>query len=104
MSSALTSIITLSAGVQAMGVPRDINSCKRTQVAILRVYLTECMAFFDDASLRYHARSDFGNVLTGLEYLRCIWKNKRAGSGELQWTAVFPQMRVITMRYDRSAK
>ncbi|KAF7627908.1 putative amine oxidase [Aspergillus flavus] len=31
----LTLVITLSAGVQALAVPRDVNSCRRAQVAIL---------------------------------------------------------------------
>ncbi|QMW26383.1 hypothetical protein AFCA_001773 [Aspergillus flavus] len=68
-----------------------------TFIAASDCILTEHMAFFEDVFLRYHARSGFANVLTGLEYLRRIWKGKRAGGGGLRWTAVLPQMRVIIM-------
>ena len=65
-----------------------------TFIAASDCILTEHMAFFEAVFLRYYTRSGFCNVLTGLEYLQHIWKERSRG---IRWTSVLPQMRVIIM-------
>ena len=62
-------------------------------VAVSDCLLDEHRQFFESVFLKHHARSGFGNLLRGLEYLRKIW----ARSPGERWTSLLPQARILVM-------
>ncbi|KAF7561537.1 hypothetical protein G7046_g2605 [Stylonectria norvegica] len=62
-------------------------------VAASDCLLEEHRVFFEGVFRRHHARSGFGNLLRGLEYLRKIWAR---GPGE-RWTSLLPEARILVM-------
>lgn len=62
-------------------------------VAASDCLLDEHREFFENVFMKHHARSGFGNVVRGLEYLRKIW----ARSPGERWTSLLPQAKILVM-------